>query len=83
MVFSERYRQVVPSQYKQTIICDSQHLDVKLRHVMLDPGSLLNIRPVSILEKVGIRRDKIVRKLLRCQDLEVMHLLLLGSLTSI
>lgn len=46
---------------------------VELRRALIDPGSSVNIMPVSTLDAVGISSTESSSNQLKCQVLKVVH----------
>lgn len=61
MVFYEKDRQVIPNHHHRPLYMPAYISYVDLISTIVDPGYSLKFMPLSTLETVGIRRDKIIK----------------------
>lgn len=69
MLFYEKDRQVAPSHHNRSLYVTASIRNFKLRRTMVDPGSSLNIIPLSTLKAVGILRERIAKQHVEVSEL--------------
>lgn len=62
IVFYDKDRRDLPTSHNQSLYITTNMNVVKLKRVMIDPESSINIIFLLVLDAVGISRDKVVRQ---------------------